>query len=152
MRAKKARDESDNNRLYELLVDNLLVSVYVLHEYFGFGEKRLDDYITAVAAVAKRFDDDTRDGVLDFKTAAERARYRDKFKAYLRIMCKDFISEELYSTFFVDRTPTRSEVLRKAKRERDMCAVSVAEAAKMQTMAQAFGDFLKDKERQKCIK
>lgn len=145
MRAKRARDESDNNRLYELLVDNLLVSCYVLHEYFGFGQKRLDDYIDAVAVVAKRFDDDARDGVLDYKTAAERARYRAKFKEILRIMTKDFLSEEFYNAVFVDRTPTLSEVVRKEKREQRKLTVSMAEAAKIQTAAQAFGDFLKDR-------
>lgn len=145
MRAKRARDESDNNRLYELLVDNLIVSCFVLHEYFGFGQKRLDDYISAVAEVAKRFDDQARDGVLDYKTAAERARYRDKFKEILRIMTKDFLSEEFYNAVFIDHTPTLSEVVRKEKREQRKLAVSVAEAAKMQTMAQAFGDFLKDR-------
>lgn len=146
MRAKRAAFESGNNRIYELLVDNLIVLIYVLHNDFGFGEKRLDSYINAVMDAAKQFDEYARDGVLDFKTVAERVRYRDKFKEYLRIMCKDFVSDELYNAIFVDRTPTTAEVTCKAKRERDMFAVSVAEAAKMQTIAQAFGDFLKDKE------
>lgn len=145
MRAKRARDESDINRLYELLVDNLLVSCYVLHEYFGFGQKRLDDYITAVGEVVKRFDDQARDGVLDYKTAAERARYRDQFKEILRIMTKDFLSDEFYNAIFASRTPTLSEVMSKEKREQRKLTVSIAEAAKIQTAAQAFGDFLKDR-------
>ena len=42
MQAKRARTESLNNQIYNVLIDNLVISLYVLHEHFGFGAKRID--------------------------------------------------------------------------------------------------------------
>lgn len=41
MRAKRAAFESGNNRIYELLVDNLIVSIYVLHNDLALGKSGL---------------------------------------------------------------------------------------------------------------
>lgn len=148
MIAKKAAAESFNNQVYNVMLNNLLLTCVVLHERFGFGTKRLDDYITAIVEEAVHFDDMAHDGVLELKTAAERQRYQQKFKELLKTMTKGFLPETFYNEMFIGRSPTRSEVNMKVKNEDKRFAVSVAEAAKIQTMAQAFGDFLKDKEKE----
>ncbi|MGN0599289.1 MAG: hypothetical protein ACI4JK_05280 [Oscillospiraceae bacterium] len=146
MKAKKAAAESFNNQVYNVMLNNLILTCVVLHEYFGFGTKRLDDYIQAVMEEAKHFDDMAHDGVLELKTAIERQRYQQKFKEILRTMTKEFLPEAFYNEMFIGRLPTRSELNTKVKNEDKKLAISVSEAAKMQTMAQAFSDYLKDKE------
>ena len=151
MKAKKAHQESVNNQIYNVMLTNLLLTCYVLHEHFGFGAKRLDSYIQAIVEEAEHFDDMARDGVLDLKTADERRKYQQQFREILQTTAKVFLSEDCYNAIFVGRSPTRSEVQTKVKNEERKYAVSISEAAKMQTMAQAFGDFLKDKEVHKNV-
>ncbi|MGN0598680.1 MAG: hypothetical protein ACI4JK_02195 [Oscillospiraceae bacterium] len=146
MRVKRAHDESLNNQMYECLLDNLLISCYVLNEEFGFGESRIDRYIKAVAEMAKRFDEQVADGVLDCKTAADRLKYQQGFREILRITTKNILPEWFYNEVFHHRCPTRSEAVLKSKNIQRKNAVSLADASRMQAQMQAFSDYLKDKE------
>ena len=60
MQAKRARTESLNNQIYNVLIDNLVISLYVLHEHFGFGAKRIDQYVKALVEMVDRFDEEAR--------------------------------------------------------------------------------------------
>lgn len=38
MKLRRAAQEKNNNTAYDVLINNLIVSVIVLHEEFGFGK------------------------------------------------------------------------------------------------------------------
>lgn len=90
MKAKKAHQESVNNQIYNVMLTNLLLTCYVLHEHFGFGAKRLDNYMQAIVEEAEHFDDMARDGVLDLKIADERRKYQQQFRGILQTTAKFF--------------------------------------------------------------
>ena len=72
MNVRRAAQEKNNNAAYDVLINNLIISVLVLHEEFGFGKSRLEQYIAGIIEKVKWFDEMSRDGVADIKTAAER--------------------------------------------------------------------------------
>lgn len=143
--SKKAAKESYNNQIYNVLVDNLLVCVVTLHDSFGFGEKRLNDFINGVMETVKDFDEAAADGVLDTLTAEERKRYRDRFREILRIRTKNYLNEDFYNEIFNGRNPTKTEIELKAKADRKARTVSMSEAVRIQNAARAFEDCLKER-------
>lgn len=152
--SKKAAKESYNNQIYNVLIDNLLVCVVTLHDEFGFGEKRINDFINGVMKTVVDFDEAASDGVLDVITVEERKRYRDKFREILRIRTKNYMSEDFYNEIFSSRSPTKTEIELRAKADKRARSVSMSEAALIQKKAQAFGDYLKDKDMEvgkRCI-
>ena len=46
--SKSAQKEAWTDALYETIEDNVLATVLVLHEQFGFGEKRIEKYLAAL--------------------------------------------------------------------------------------------------------
>ena len=52
--SKSAQKESWVDALYETIEDNVLATVLVLHEQFGFGEKRIEQYLDAFAKMADK--------------------------------------------------------------------------------------------------
>ena len=151
MQAKRARTESLNNQIYNVLIDNLVISLYVLHEHFGFGAKRSDQYVKALVEMVDRFDEEARDGVHRVKTEDVRREYQETFHNILRVRTKEFMPPDFYAEVFEARRPTRSDVKRKYDRETreraEKTAVSVAQAAEMQKAAQIFQQFLRDNEK-----
>lgn len=149
MKAKRAYSESVNNQIYNCLTDNLLIALYILHDKFHFGEKRIADYINAHIDYAKKMDEYIRDEVINEKTADFRAQYQRELREILRITTKEFLPREFYEEVFEKRCPTRAEVSSKYKRERREraanTAVSMAQAAEMQQAAQIFQQFLRER-------
>lgn len=151
MRAKRAKTESINNQLYNCLIDNLLISLYILHDKYGFGEKRITDYINAHVEYAKKMDEYIRDDVIKEMTADYRNKYQQEFREMLRITTKEFLPPGFYVEIFENRCPTRAEIVSKRNREvkerNAKTAVSISQAAEMQKAAQIFQQFLRDNEK-----
>ena len=148
MKVKRADREKNNNAAYDVLINNLIISVIVLHEEFGFGKCRMEQYIAGIIDRVRWFDEMSRDGVADIKTAEERKAYKAKFREFLRISTKEYLPEELYREIFETNLPTAAEVSCRSKiKDAEMqrkTAVSVAKAAEMQRAAQIYQDFLRD--------
>ena len=149
MKVKRADREKNNNAAYDVLINNLIISVIVLHEEFGFGKCRMEQYIAGIIDRVRWFDEMSRDGVADIKTAEERKAYKAKFREFLRISTKEYLPEELYREIFETNLPTAAEVSCRSKiKDAEMqrkTAVSVAKAAEMQRAAQIYQDFLRDR-------
>lgn len=147
MRRRYSEKETWCNQLYNVLEDNLLVTVVVLHERFGFGEKRLMEFVDAVQETAAKFSEMIRDEVIDEKTDSYRHRYQQAFRGTLRATTENFMPDAFIKAIF-GHTPTKREIEREVKiktREKQKTAVTLSEAAELQAKMQAFGDFLKDK-------
>ena len=145
MRAKNTDKEKFWNALYGCLIDNLCISLYVLHENFGFGEERLERFVDATVKAAKQFEEWADDEALDIKTDDYRKKYREKHRELLCAATKNFLPDDFREMFFETRTPTDSEIVRRVKADERKKTVSVKEAAEMQVRMQAFGNFLKDR-------
>lgn len=149
MKRKYTEKEKWCNQLYKVLEDNLIVTAVVLHEYFGFGEKRIDDYMKAVQETAARFNEMAKDEVLDIKTDNYRRKYCEAYRAIIKTNSENFMPEEFHKAIFSGHTPTKREIEREVKlknKELWKNSTSLAEAAELQAKMQAFGDFLRDKE------
>ena len=149
MIAKRARTESINNQIYNCLIDNLLISLYILHDKYGFGEKRITDYINTHVEYAAKMDEYIRDEVIAEKTEDFRSQYRQKMNEILRIITKEFLPADFYAEIFEKPTPTRAEVVSRSNRQRKeraaKTAVSVSQAAEMQRAAQKFQSYLRER-------
>lgn len=149
MKAKRARTESINNQIYNCLIDNLLISLYILHDKYGFGEKRITDYINTHVEYAAKMDEYIRDEVIAEKTEDFRSKYRQQMNEILRTMTKEFLPADFYAEIFEKPTPTRAEVVSRSNKQRKeraaKTAVSVTQAAEMQKAAQIFQQFLRER-------
>ena len=149
MIAKRSRKESTNNQIYNCLIDNLLISLYVLHDKYGFGEKRITDYINTHIDYAAKMDEYIRDEVIAEKTEDFRSQYRQQMNEILRIITKEFLPADFYAEIFEKPTPTRAEVVSRSNRQRKeraaKTAVSMAQAAEMQRAAQIYQSFLRER-------
>lgn len=153
MRAKHKDQNKFWNALYGVLIDNLLISIYVLHNDFGFGEERIGHYIDATIKAAKLFEEWSADGVIDDNTESDRKKYREQHREFLKSATTGYLPEAFRTEILEERTPTHAEINIKTKNDSKKNTVTLSEAAELQTKMQAFGDFLKDKEvHDKCIK
>lgn len=83
----------------EVLTDNMIVTMQVLHENFGFGEKRLALLLDLVHKKAKAFDEAAEDGVLDIRTQWEREQFHDQIHTLIMLKAKEFLPDEMMSIF-----------------------------------------------------
>ena len=150
--SKSAQKEAWTDALYETIEDNVLATVLVLHEQFGFGEKRIEKYLAAFEEMAERLNAAAEDEVKDFKTGDYRTKYKQAIREILRVTTLNLMPERFYNEVFIKGHGTAKDVemeSARAKRQKDKRPLSFSEAAELQAKMQVFGDFLKDKEREK---
>ena len=150
--SKSAQKEAWTDALYETIEDNVLATVLVLHEQFGFGEKRIEKYLAAFEEMAERLNAAAEDEIKDFKTGDYRVKYKQAIREILRVTTLNIMPERFYNEVFIKGHSTAKDVemeSARAKRQKDKLPLSFSEAAELQAKMQAFGDFLKDKEREK---
>ena len=149
MNAKKARLESYNNQLYDCLMQNMIMFMFILHEQFHFGEDRLTRCLTFIREYAQMFDDQARDGILEENIDDYRKKYRQNIREILKITTKNILPPDFYAEVFENRCPTRAETVSKYNRETKAkiakTAVSFSQAAEMQRAAQIFQSFLRER-------
>ena len=92
------------------------------------------------------------DEIKDFKTGDYRVKYKQTIREILRVTTLNIMPERFYNEVFIKGHSTAKDVemeSARAKRQKDKLPLSFSEAAELQAKMQAFGDFLKDKEREK---
>ena len=150
--SKSAQKESWVDALYETIEDNVLATVLVLHEQFGFGEKRIEQYLDAFEKMADKLNAAAEDEIKDFKTGDYRVKYKQAIREILRISTLNIMPERFYNEVFIKGHSTAKDVEMESarlKRRKEQMPLSFSEAAELQAEMQAFRDFLKDKEREK---
>ena len=150
--SKSAQKESWVDALYETIEDNVLATVLVLHEQFGFGEKRIEQYLDAFEKMADKLNAAAEDEIKDFKTGDYRIKYKQAIREILRVTTLNIMPERFYNEVFIKGHSTAKDVEMESarmKRQKEQMPLSFSEAAELQAKMQAFGDFLKDKEREK---
>lgn len=125
-----------NNMIYDIMINNLLLYMVVMHEKYGFGEKRLDEFLQAVVEKADEFEKMQIDETFDAKVGKEKERYMPQFRKLLCITGKSYIPKYFLSAAVKQKTPTFNDAARlRKKRERELSAnshVSLAEAERLQ--------------------
>lgn len=146
--SKSAQKESWVDALYETIEDNVLATVLVLHEQFGFGEKRIEQYLDAFEKMADKLNAAAEDEIKDFKTGDYRVKYKQAIREILRISTLNIMPERFYNEVFIKGHSTAKDVEMESarlKRRKEQMPLSFSEAAELQAEMQAFRDFLKDK-------
>lgn len=146
--SKSVQKESWVDALYETIEDNVLATVLVLHEQFGFGEKRIEKYLAAFEEMAERLNAAAEDEIKDFKTGDYRVKYKQAIREILRISTLNIMPERFYNEVFIKGHSTAKDVEMESarmKRQKEQMPLSFSEAAELQAKMQAFGDFLRDK-------
>lgn len=151
MSKKMNKFQAEKNWLYIMhCMDNILmISCIVLHEKYGFGEKRIKEFLQAYTETNHRFAEYSRDECWEQKAAEWqrddlRRAYRDAVYNSLEILLPD----EVINAYFNRDRVSRNDYLieekiherEKVRRER----VSMAKAAEMQDKVQAFRRYLED--------
>ena len=146
--SKSAQKESWVDALYETIEDNVLATVLVLHEQFGFGEKRIEQYLDAFEKMADKLNAAAEDEIKDFKTGDYRIKYKQAIREILRVTTLNIMPERFYNEVFIKGHSTAKDVEMESarlKRRKEQMPLSFSEAAELQAKMQAFRDFLKDK-------
>ena len=146
--SKSAQKESWVDALYETIEDNVLATVLVLHEQFGFGEKRIEQYLDAFEKMADKLNAAAEDEIKDFKTGDYRIKYKQTIREILRVTTLNIMPERFYNEVFIKGHSTAKDVEMESarmKRRKKQMPLSFSEAAELQAEMQAFRDFLKDK-------
>ena len=146
--SKSAQKESWVDALYETIEDNVLATVLVLHEQFGFGEKRIEQYLDAFEKMADKLNAAAEDEIKDFKTGDYRIKYKQTIREILRVTTLNIMPERFYNEVFIKGHSTAKDVEMESarlKRRKEQMPLSLSEAAELQAEMQAFRDFLKDK-------
>ena len=146
--SKSAQKESWVDALYETIEDNVLATVLVLHEQFGFGEKRIEQYLDAFEKMADKLNAAAEDEIKDFKTGDYRIKYKQTIREILRVTTLNIMPERFYNEVFIKGHSTAKDVEMESarlKRRKEQMPLSFSEAAELQAEMQAFRDFLKDK-------
>lgn len=147
--SKNAQLNFLQNTAFDMTLTNLVMAMVVLHEDFGFGKQRLDQFIKAVEAKVKVFDEMARDAVLDEKTKSIQKDHAAQFREILRQVSAIYLPQELYSELFEAPLPTYA--LTSCKRKNDQreydkrAAVSKEEAARLQEFMSAVRDYSKER-------
>lgn len=92
--------------------DNLVMVLMVLHEKYGFGEKRLSDLIESVADKAVIFDEMAKDDVLDIKTAHDRELYYSAIHKIIDVNAKAVLPPDVYNAIYNAYMSSNQEVIR----------------------------------------
>ena len=143
-----AQKESWVDALYETIEDHVLATVLVLHEQFGFGEKRIEQYLDAFEKMADKLNAAAEDEIKDFKTGDYRIKYKQTIREILRVTTLNIMPERFYNEVFIKGHSTAKDVEMESarlKRRKEQMPLSFSEAAELQAEMQAFRDFLKDK-------
>lgn len=99
--SKSAQKESWVDALYETIEDKVLATVLVLHEQFGFGEKRIEQYLDAFAKMADKLNAAAEDEIKNFKTGDYRIKYKQAIREILRVTTLNIMPERFYNEVFI---------------------------------------------------
>lgn len=145
----KFQAEKDWKYIMHCMDGIIMISCITLHEHFGFGEKRIAEFLDTFTQINSRLAEYSRDEVWDQKT--KEWRHDDLRRAYRKAIHESlaiFLPENVINAYFNLDRYNRRDYLMEAKAERRENErrerVSMAEAAEMQNKVQAFRRYLED--------
>lgn len=125
--------EKSWRQIIETMEDNVIITLQVLHEDFGFGEERMNRLLDAILDKAQEFQQAVDDDVLDLKTNYEREHYHDKIHELIKTKAVGFLPTGIYNWFYNTPLPSVSSVRREDKaKARRKNHVSLKEATELQ--------------------
>ena len=138
--SKKTADEKYWIQITQILEDNLILILMVLHEQYGFYDRQ-KTVLNAVYEKAKLFDQMARDEILEIKTQHEREKYHKTIHEIIKLRAHAFMPPEVWDFFYNSSPPTFSETRaassRKEKEHARQEQLSLKQAMQMQTDLQA---------------
>lgn len=143
MRARRAQQEKLHNIVYDILLNNLLTVMYVLHEDYGFGAKRSEEFISHLMEAVVKFDQHARSDTMEL-VVEDINSYRQNLREILRITTKPYLPEEMYRQIFNQALPTTASLNSKYKNAERQEALTMAEAAKLTERLDIYRDWLKE--------
>lgn len=148
MKARRAQREKFHNIDFSVMVNNLVIVLETLHTEYGFGEKRLSDFLNHMIEHVEKFDEMAADGVVTEKMSTYQ-QYHESIRSILKASTRGYLPPEFWRSAFIDNMPTSALTDSKYKnlhREYDKKnAVSMAEAAQIQQAAQAFQAYMRER-------
>lgn len=140
---RKDRDDIFWEHAARMMENNLLIVCLVLKKY-GFGKKRLEQFLVNIMDQVHEIDEMIRDDVLEEKRPELMAMcHEDKIKEIIRERIRTIMPEECFDMLYGQKL-RRSDFAQKAKRYDSQPKVSVAEAAHLQQSMLAFRDYGRD--------
>ena len=140
-----AQAEKSWRAVVETLENNLLICVIVLHEQYGFGAKRLSEFVAAVHKKSDEFDAELNDGVFEIRHSEDIRMYREQFRAILAVTLKGLLPHDMYTMFFTDPVDSFQTIRRNGRAEQKReNAVTVREAQEMRAKMLAFTDCIRN--------
>lgn len=141
----KSREEIIWRHYADMLENNLLICCLVLADNYGFGKKRISDFLLHVIEKVKVLDGMIADDVIKEKRPELMAMAdEDKIREIIKDRIKGIMPQECWEMFYVQKL-TDCDVSAAAKRAYTQPKVSVSEAARLQNTMLAFRDYGRDK-------
>lgn len=133
--SEKAFREKNWRTIFETMEDNLLTVLDVIHEEYGFGEKRLLSFLQSVQNKAAQYNEMLDDGVIDDKTGGQREKYAAQLHEIIKTRAKYQLPPSVVD-IFNQSAPTAAELDRSERQKRKNKQVSVTKAAELQNNLQ----------------
>lgn len=131
MKIKNAGAEKLHNVVYNVLLNNLLTVMYVLHEDYGFGAKRQEEFISHLMETVVEFDNKARADLLPTITG-DYNEYHAKLREILKTATKQYLPKEMFEQVFCTALPTHASNTAKEKINERNRTISLKDAAKLQ--------------------
>lgn len=141
--SRKSRDEIFWEHSARMMENNLLIVCLVLKKY-GFGKKRMKDFLLDVMEQVDEINEMIRDDVLEDKRPELMAMVgEDRIREIIRDRIKTIMPEECWEMFYGQKL-RRADVKADDKRLHKQPKISIAEAAHLQNTMLAMRDYGRD--------
>ena len=151
MRCNRARLNQDKGLRYimDALHDNIALILCVLHDEYGFGEKRLNALMDGIGRYCEQMTEWLRDEVDEQKMQERRDEGflpdEKKINEFLKMRAKQFLSEENYNELFTSVGVRDVEQHQRRKQKQlEAKAIKPNEAAMIVQKVNAMAEFLKN--------
>ena len=151
MKCNRARLNQDKGLRYimDALHDNIALLLCVLHDKYGFGEKRLNDVMDEIGRYCGQMTEWMRDEVDEQKMQERRDEgflpEEKKINEFLKMRAKQFLSEENYNELFMPVGVRDVEQHQRRKQKQlEAKAIKPNEAAMLAKNVDMMSEFLKN--------
>ena len=146
---EKINQDKSLRRIMDALHDNIALILCVLHDKYGFGEKRLNDLMDEIGSYCGKMTEWMRDEVDEQKMQERKDEGflpdEKKINEFLKMRAKQFLSEENYNELFVSVGVRDVEQHQRNKRKRmEAAAIKPNEAAMLAKNVDMMSEFLKN--------
>lgn len=128
-------------QIHELIEDNFIMVLSVLHDEFGFGDKRTRQLIETVYQRTEEYTRMAFEETLEYNTAEDRRKYHKEVREIIRLNALEWMPPNVYAYFFQCRLPNYADAKRghnaRTKEYERRQHISIKDAASMQEQLQA---------------